>query len=103
MKVKTDELTGYALDWAVNQIEECCDDPWTPLFSTNWSQGGPIIEREEIFLAKSILGGWTGSMYVKDKDYNCIMHAAPTPLIAAMRCFVAAHLGDEVEVPEELK
>ena len=26
----------------------------------------------------------------------------PTPLIAAMRCFVASHLGDEVNVPEEL-
>ena len=48
MKVKTNELTGAALDWAVNQIEECCDDPHTPFFSTNWSQGGPIIEREKI-------------------------------------------------------
>jgi hypothetical protein len=27
----------------------------------------------------------------------------PTPLIAAMRCYVASQLGDEVEVPEELK
>lgn len=26
----------------------------------------------------------------------------PTPLIAAMRCFVASKLGDEVEIPEEL-
>jgi hypothetical protein len=27
----------------------------------------------------------------------------PTPLIAAMRCYVASRLGDEVDVPEELK
>jgi hypothetical protein len=27
----------------------------------------------------------------------------PTPLIAAMRCYVTLKLGDEVEVPEELK
>jgi hypothetical protein len=27
----------------------------------------------------------------------------PTPLIAAMRCYVASKLGDEVEIPEELK
>lgn len=26
----------------------------------------------------------------------------PTPLIAAMRCYVASHLGDEVDVPEGL-
>jgi hypothetical protein len=27
---------------------------------------------------------------------------APPSLIAAMRCFVASKLGDEVEVPDEL-
>ena len=26
----------------------------------------------------------------------------PTPLIAAMRCFAASRLGDEVDVPDEL-
>jgi hypothetical protein len=26
-----------------------------------------------------------------------------TPLIAAMKCFVASVLGDEVDVPEEFK
>ena len=26
----------------------------------------------------------------------------PTPLIAAMRCFVASRLGEEVDMPEEL-
>jgi hypothetical protein len=26
----------------------------------------------------------------------------PTPLIAAMRCYVEAKLGDEVEIPKEL-
>lgn len=28
---------------------------------------------------------------------------SPTPLIAAMHCYVANKLGDEVEIPEELK
>ena len=36
----------------------------------------------------------------KAKSYG---HAfGPTPLIAAMRCFVASKLGDEVDVPDEL-
>ena len=26
----------------------------------------------------------------------------PTPLIAAMRCYVASKLGDDVDIPEEL-
>ena len=26
----------------------------------------------------------------------------PTPLIAAMRCYVASKLGDEIEIPTEL-
>jgi len=26
----------------------------------------------------------------------------PTPLIAAMRCYVASRLGDTVEIPEEI-
>jgi len=100
MKVKTNELTGYALDWAVNQIEECCDDPWTPLFSTNWSQGGPIIEREELTLSCHWQRPYAVKVLADEK--RVVQGNGPTPLIAAMRCFVASRLGDEVEVPEEL-
>lgn len=115
MKIKTSDLTGAALDWAVNQIEECCNDPFTPMFSTDWSQGGPIIEREKI-------GVWWATHYVDDDgveygnhwyaemgctDENadsryCGVADGPTPLITAMRCYVASRLGDEVEVPNEL-
>lgn len=102
MKVKTDELTGYALNWVVNQIEECCDDPRTPLFSTNWSQGGPIIERECIEISCIHTTGWTPDTWTARHPQR-FRAKGPTPLIAAMRCFVASRLGDEVEVPEELK
>lgn len=94
--MKTNELTDAALNWAVNQIEECCDDPTTPRFSTDWAQGGPIIEREKITIE------WTGEDWM-----GYIWHDeevfGPTPLVAAMRCYVASKLGDEVNVPEELK
>ena len=30
------------------------------------------------------------------------MATGPTPLIAAMRCYVRAKLGDEINIPEEL-
>ena len=32
-----------------------------------------------------------------------LKHLGKTKLIAAMRCYVASKLGDEVEIPEELK
>jgi len=41
---------------------------------------------------------------MKQADENDpIIHGkGPTPLIAAMRCYVASKLGDEVEIPQEL-
>ena len=109
MKIKTAELTGRALSWAVAVCEDFFADialrssgdyTWSP--GTKWMQGGPIIERHEIYLAKSVLGGWTASIYIKEKTINCILHGGPTPLIAAMRCYVASKLGDEVEVPDDV-
>lgn len=101
MKIDTSELTGAALDWAVNQIEECCDDPYAPLFSTNWAQGGPIIEREGIALHRGQDGVWWAR--IPPENFNPqILASAPTPLIAAMRCYVASNLGDEVDIPDEL-
>lgn len=101
--MKTNELTGAALDWAVNQIEECCDDPTTPPFSTDWSQGGPIIEREEIALEPMTHDehgdGWLAT---RVEGPAVCMEFGQTMLIAAMRCFVASRLGDEIEVPNEL-
>jgi hypothetical protein len=102
MKVKTSELQGAALDWAVAYCD-CVDedeclyvvkkDGWKP--STDWAQGGPIIEREQIALYLNGDDGWTGEDGWKRAT-------GPTPLVAAMRCYVAMKLGDEVEVPTEL-
>ena len=101
--MKTSELKGAALDWAVNQIEECCDDPHTPPFSTNWACGGPIIEREKLCLDVDHSGVWIACTRQNYNDERRFMHGAPTPLIAAMRCYVASKLGDEVEIPEGLE
>ena len=107
--MKTSELQNAALDWAVNQIEECCDDPFTPMFSTDWAQGGPIIEREGVTVSrtdkKSDEGPWVAYRieHLFEDEYEHEYQHGPTPLIAAMRCYVASRLGDEVEIPEELK
>jgi hypothetical protein len=131
-KVKTSELVQPALDWAVAKALGEFDaevkvgkkvskavvldgshgvvwmrtgDYFRP--SGVWAQGGPIIEREEICL-EIHEGGHTRAAFYrvrsnfdgKAKGYG---HAfGPTPLIAAMRCYVAWKLGDEIDIPEEL-
>jgi hypothetical protein len=95
--MKTSELTGAALDWAVSKCEKDQN-----FYSTNWAQGGPIVEREGITLTQyDDYPNWSATLYAT--DYNEHTHVtAPTPLIAAMRCYVASKMGDTVEIPEEL-
>jgi hypothetical protein len=108
--MKTSELTGVALDWAA-EIAEGYVQPDPISFarnifkpSTDWAQGGKIIEREGIDI-KQWHGSWTAELeFLPDDDthYRYGKGAGPTPLIAAMRCYVASKLGDDVDVPEEI-
>lgn len=116
--MKTCELKGTALDYAVAKCE-FPDLKWGKDFgvhhasrqiivpgyaepdcyyspSTNWKQGGPIIELENISLMPygefwSALP-WNGERHSRGE----------TPLIAAMRCYVASKLGDDITLPKEL-
>ena len=148
--MKTSELTGPALDWAVAKAEGmteslvfgrgvvrdtgyCVERPngtrlfyvlrnvwdrwfekcethpwgshvgiWAP--STNWSQGGPIIEREGIGLDYYEDGGHPdGGAWGAATNEGTVHALGPTPLIAAMRCYVASRLGDTIDIPEELQ
>ena len=75
---------------------------WTYNPSGDWMQGGPIIERESINTRYdpdcNKAQAWEAS---DDIDFFEAMYG-PTPLIAAMRCYVASMLGDDIEIPEEL-
>lgn len=107
MKIKTSELSGSALDWAVTKavgfdvsIEP--GETWRCWgWATDWVLGGPIIEREKMGVVTSTddANVWIGSIFEPDYKFNRTGH---TPLIAAMRCYVASKLGDEVDVPDEL-
>ena len=123
--MKTSELTGAALDWAVAKCEGINyvkDDVrfrgvYARKYSTDWAQGGPIIERESIFLVREKAGHmgrrlWAATLGANKavgigeesiKLYRDAFVYGPTPLISAMRCYVASKLGDEIELPEELK
>ena len=125
MKIKTTELTDAALDWAVCEaagllaayprVRKDFALQWPSTGnqhlhpSTDWAQGGPIIEREKLCV---------GHKHQADPEYcpvndpatNCwarttaggYLSYGPTTLVAAMRCLVASKLGDEIEIPEEL-
>ena len=126
--MKTNELSGAALDWAVAKCEfpelvwgetiglsahardlivipdrKAPDCYWQP--STNWAQGGKIIERERICLEDAAGMYWTAALVHEDKEYGGVKRAeeqGTTPLVAAMRCYVASKMGDEVQLPAGL-
>lgn len=158
--MKTSELIGAALDWAVTYAQEvqfaetrivkiCRQELSSPAWieietdvgtyvyqrfspSTDWAQAGPIIEREGITIiranddwgkdakgfcnnvripvwaaAKGQFNICTTTEYESHDpmfqiDEDCVTYG-PTPLIAAMRCYVASKLGNEVEILEELQ
>lgn len=119
--MKTSELIGPALDWAVATCEgyknlrvnphrfaqflimDVPRNKYGPAqlselcYSTGWELGGPIIERERIQFRSE-----------QHTQYRAFMGqfgsegVGPTHLIAAMRCYVFSKLGDEIEIPEEL-
>lgn len=121
MKVKTSELEGTALNWAAAKANGWIDYPsdskehgdtwhldsseapfgpimrksnWKP--STDWAIAGPIIEREGIHIGKRL------DYWVSQIVNECSFMEGETPLIAAMRCYVTAKLGSEIEIPDEL-
>lgn len=127
MKIKTAELTGPALNWAVAMCEgwqpSAAHDavgkyPWLVKVgkdidpknyrpSTNWAQGGPIMEREGIDC--TFHPGISDTPGGEIKNYWTATHVdyygefeSPSLLEAVMRRYVANEIGDEVEIPEEL-
>lgn len=131
--MKTSELTGAALDYAVAKCEGYeisydaderdfwLDSIVTPVsglttfgwlskevrFSTDWAQGGVILEREKITVGYERYGAQGGETWDAVKkafdDTVLWLEYGPTPLIAAMRCYCCAKLGDEIEIPQELQ
>ena len=117
MKIKTSELQGQAFDWVVTTLEkpEACKygiEDWREQrkytvvngeyvyrWHQSWAQGGPIIEREKIAAVYRAGEYWLSYTF----DGAEFEGVGPTPLIAAMRCYVASKLGNEVEVPEDLQ
>jgi len=102
MKIKTSELSDMRLNWVVTKLEAerqlfTIYPVFIGKYSTDWAKGGPIIEREKICLkTHTAWPYWLA--FIEGNN----LAQGPTPLVAAMRCYVASKLGNEVEVPDEL-
>lgn len=117
--MKVYELTGIDLDYWIAKAEGYAPEIWrdgcyrlrengdvvaylgdiTCLLtryspSTNWSQGGPIIEREGIELKKDLRHLNVARIAGFEPDLTMPGH---TPLVAAMRAYVASKYGGEVD------
>ena len=142
MKIKVSETTNTQLDWLVAKCEGFNAEALVQLakrvpgqnygcfltnYSTNWSQGGPLLERRRIELCSYSHDGVDTAFKSKADErgnysheeeyvvsvpevitwtawvkYGSYKQDGPTPLIAAMRCFCCSKMGDVVDIPEEL-
>lgn len=106
----SDDVPNELCGWEHIESESFRKD-WSP--SQDWGQGGPIIEREGIAIAKigecwsAYMSGAQGGYFSgADMIQVCAAHRysrgsagmpGSTPLIAAMRAYVASKFGDEVD------
>lgn len=125
IEVKTADLVGAPLDWAVAMAEGYKQDTENHLTiisprgvftsvsirgaaegfgfrpSTNWDQGGPLIEKHMVSLHCPQHDGDFWAAWITDNDKD-VAQGAEQALPAACRAIVAAKLGDTVQVPKEL-
>lgn len=126
VKVDAHELTESALDWAVAKAvgEKVAVMPgiewksylvwtagdflrWKP--STNWEQGGPLIEKHNIQtsyngngFSKSPTGKYWCAYVCRPSGAEKSSSGGSSALIAACRALVISALGETVSVPKEL-
>ncbi|MDE1488589.1 DUF2591 domain-containing protein [Xenorhabdus bovienii] len=115
MKIKTSELTGRALDWAVARADGrgvrinelgyvfVCDNRSIGVYSpsTDWAKCGELIDKYNIELTNELLDCvlfWSANCNYVSDDYL----DGQTPQIAICRAVVAARWGNEVDIPDEL-
>lgn len=119
IEVKTAELSGPALRWAVAQSEELEVTIYPPAYGNShrlsvngrpeayrpdidWGQGGPLIGKHGIefrFVSDgTIRAVLAGSFAFVPVPYG----TGNTHLIAACRAIVAARLGETISVPVAL-
>ncbi len=112
VKLKTSELIGKALNWAVEQLEferiraegEHVKSWWfeqKQIDPTDYSTDGErvmyLLKRGKIGVMPDTSVGWIARGFCDAVEYS-----GATPEIAVLRCYAAAHYGEETEVPAHL-
>lgn len=129
VEVKTQDLSGAALDWAVAQVAGWVSARIVPIItpsktyyeihapsglqlrpSSDWSQCGPLVARYQVALIPEAHDGlegtemserWYADIYF-DGGNQYTTERCDTALIAACRAIVASALGETVNMPKEL-
>ncbi len=137
IEVKTADLTGPALDWAVAHATKAWEwaHEWFPTMtldptflrasnhlsygkvvlipnnpmrqdaeffqpSTDWAQGGRLIQKHLICLTWFSRDSWRANVSVLNGPTTYVL--GPQPLIAACRALALHELGDVINVPAEM-
>lgn len=111
--MKTAELEGVALDWAVAKAKSLDLNALMIIdryLQVDWRKEGrykPLYEVKGMEFIESGLisvqhrgGHWIAGR--DDQELATKQFVGKTLLEAAMRCFVFSELGDEIEIPKEL-
>jgi hypothetical protein len=116
--MKTEDLTGGALDWAVGKADGLemsitppnygdgvalafitgCDDLFRP--SSNWALAGPLQEKHRINSGPLRNGNWTASPLRPNAPTTWMYSDSAT--VAICRAIVVDKIGLSVSVPREL-
>ena len=107
-EVKTAELIGAALNWAVALAVRGAEQMPSPAQfkilddyhpSTYWDQGGPLLSKFKVDLThgESVV---YATICTEDCEYKD--GRGDTELVALCRAIVSAELSDVVQVPKEL-
>lgn len=112
--MKTAHLEGAQLDYWVAQAQGIQNikfnfegrvlipenKSWTAIYSPSgdWAQGGPVIESEGIAIYRNYIRDGSGRFngWIACLGIPAVVGQGQTPLIAAMRAYLASKFGDEV-------
>lgn len=114
--IKTAQLKGVALDWATAKADGLSPDILPTEYGTgprifvakgryqrywptlDWLQAGELLEKHRLMICPQTTGNWLWN----GDGATAPLIIATCPRVAICRAVVAAVLGDEVDIPEDL-